>query len=115
MIASASPQGQDALLSWLCEHFKGALSSPEFGRASKFQDALGGTLHGVTSEASGGAGGAPCQCSERHRRGGSKRSATGVLSRVNEWRSLRSPTVCAYSAASLTGWPDRDGNHRRTP
>src|SRR5216683_1756111 len=33
--------------------FKGALSSPEFGRARKFQDALGGTLHGVTSEASG--------------------------------------------------------------
>jgi hypothetical protein len=29
MIASASPRGQDALLSWLCEHFKGALSYQE--------------------------------------------------------------------------------------
>ncbi len=95
--------------------FKGALSSPEFGRARKFQDALGGTLHGVTSEASGGAGGAPCKCSERHRRSGAKRSATCASSRVTERRSLRSPSVCAHSAASLTGWADRGENHRRIP
>jgi hypothetical protein len=111
----ASPQGQDALLSWLCEHFKGALSSPEFGRARKFQDALGGTLHGVPSEASDRAGGAPCLCSERLRRSGAKRSPTGALSRVTERRSLRGPSVCADRAAPLTGWPDRGGNHRRNP
>jgi hypothetical protein len=33
---------------------------------AEFRDALGGTLHGVTCEAAGAAGGAPCQWSERH-------------------------------------------------
>src|SRR5260370_33444801 len=37
-----------------CEHLKGALSSPESGRARKIRDALGGTLHGVTRKASCG-------------------------------------------------------------
>jgi hypothetical protein len=62
------PAGQDALL------FLGlrtilkarALHSNLRARAG-FRDARSGALHGVTSEAFGAAGGAPCQWSERHR------------------------------------------------
>ena len=40
---------------------------PSLRERAGFRDAVGAALHGVTSEASGTAGGAPCPWSERHR------------------------------------------------
>src|SRR6266852_7994929 len=59
------PQG--ALLTGLRVHFKDALPSTEAEGARWIPRRACATLHGVTSEASGGAGGAPCQWSKRHR------------------------------------------------
>ena len=68
MIASASPKGQDALLFFgLRTILKARALHSNLRARAGFRDARSGTLHGVTSEASGAAGGAPCQWSERHR------------------------------------------------
>jgi hypothetical protein len=68
MIASASPQGQDAILFFgLRTILKARALHPNLRARARFRDARSGTLHGVTSEASGAAGGAACQWSERHR------------------------------------------------
>src|SRR5216684_5940003 len=58
---------QDAFLTGFREHSKGALPSIEAEGARWIPRRACGALHGVTSEASGGAGGAPCQWSKRHR------------------------------------------------
>src|SRR5260370_39508030 len=68
IIASASPQGQDALLFFGLRTIlkTRALHSNPRARGG-FRDARSGALHGVTREASGAAGGAPRHWSERHR------------------------------------------------
>ena len=61
MIASASPQGQDALLFFrLNTILKARALHSNLRACAGFRDARSGTLHGVTSGASGAAGGAPC-------------------------------------------------------
>ena len=61
MIASASPKGQDALLFFrLNTILKARALHSNLRACAGFRDARSGTLHGVTSEASGAAGGAPC-------------------------------------------------------